>query len=131
MDADGFGRLPAQGNFCPVDAIDGRISSRCTSNCEHPVFRDKPQVHKLSLNLFREVQRGQRGAGSNSELAESSGWKHAWHGGRVVLAFRGESSIPTGKVVYQLYDPRLRMTMPYGTAQERVRGGSWSSRERA
>jgi hypothetical protein len=127
MDADGFGRLLTQGNFCPVDAIDGRISSRCTSNCEHPVFRDKPQVHKLSLNLFREVQRGQRGAGSNSELAESSGWKHAWHGGRVVLAIRGESSIATGKVVYQLYDPSLRMTMLYGSSQKGAKGRSSGS----
>jgi hypothetical protein len=30
----------------------------------------------------------------------------------VVLAIRGEGSIATGKVVYQLYDPSLRMTMP-------------------
>jgi hypothetical protein len=124
MDVDGFSRFLAQGNFCPVNAINGGISCRCTADREHPVLRDKPKMHKLPLNLLWEVQGGQRSAGSNSELAESSGWKHAWHGGRVVLAIRGESSIPTGKVVYQLYDPSLRMTMLYGSLQERVRGRS-------
>lgn len=77
MDVDEFGRLPAQGNFCPVNAINGGISGRCTAKREHPVLRDKPKMHKLSLNLLWQIQGAQRSAGSNSELAESSGWKHA------------------------------------------------------
>jgi hypothetical protein len=129
MDVDEFSRFLAQGNFRPVNAINGGISGRCTADREHPVLRDKPEMHELSLNLFWKIQRCQRSAGSNSELAKSSGWKHAWHGGRVVLAIRGESSIPTGKVVYQLYDPSLRMTMLYGTLQERVRGSCGSCHE--
>jgi hypothetical protein len=43
----------------------------------------------------------------------------AWRFG-VVLAIRGEGSIATGKVVYQLYDPSQRMTMPL----EPLRSGS-------
>ena len=105
MDVDEFGRLPAQGNFRSVNAINGGIPCWRAAKREHPVFRDKPKMHKLSLNFLRELERGQGGAGSNSELTESSGWKHAWHGFGVVLAIRGESSIATGKVVYQLYDP--------------------------
>ena len=72
MDVDEFGRLFTQGNFCPINAINGGISSRGTAKREDPVLRDKPKMHKLSLNLLREIQRGQRSAGSNSELAESS-----------------------------------------------------------
>ena len=79
MDVDEFGRLPTQGYFCSVNAINGGIPGRCAAKREHPVFRDKPKMHKLPLNLLWEIQSGQRGAGSNSELAESSGWKHAWH----------------------------------------------------
>ena len=113
MDVDKFGRLPTQGNFSAVNAINGGIAGRCTAKREYPVFRDKPKMHKLSLNLLREIQRGQRGAGSNSELAESSGLKRAWHGSReIVLTIPGEGSIATIKVVYQLYDLRLLMTMP-------------------
>ena len=72
MDVDKFGCLPTQGNFCPVNAINGGVAGRCTAKREHPVFRDKPKMHKLSLNLLWEIKGGQRSAGSNSELAESS-----------------------------------------------------------
>ena len=57
MDVDEFSRLPAQGNFSSVNAIDGGISSRRPAKREHPVFRDKPKMHKLSLNLLWEIQR--------------------------------------------------------------------------
>jgi hypothetical protein len=52
MDVDEFGRLPAQGNFCAIYAINGRVSSRRTAKREYPVFRDKPKMHKLPLNLL-------------------------------------------------------------------------------
>jgi hypothetical protein len=49
--------LLAESDFCAVDAINGGVAGGSAAQCENPVLRDKPQMHQVALDLFREVQR--------------------------------------------------------------------------
>src|SRR5277367_528856 len=49
--------LIAQSHFGPVHAINGRITGWSATQCQYAALRDKSQVHELTLNLFRQVQR--------------------------------------------------------------------------
>jgi hypothetical protein len=95
--------FPAQRDFCPIDAIHGRVAGRSAAQGKHATLWHKSQMHQVALDLFGKIQRRQRGARSNGQVAKHCRCSRVRHGDEPWSSRSGQTA--TVEVAFQLYDP--------------------------